>query len=208
VVGKIKYEIDNSVKFVVKLYDSGIVEFYYGNMLYISSNFKSAILRGDDQNIFLTNVSGISATLISNRNFRFTPPARIKELSISRSGLLTGTIDYQAENLPFSVTCFDNNEVKQTKTLYLNSSGVGIVENNQLKINAFPNPTLGNLSVETNNQTIDFIEICSINGTLIARHAVQNTQVELDLSRYAPGMYICKIYTQTGKTQHIKIVKG
>ncbi len=208
VVGKMKYELDNSVKYVVRFYDSGIIELYYGNMFYISSNFKSGILRGDDQNIFLTEISGQSALLSSNRNFRFTPPARIKELSISRTGLLTGTIDYQAENVPFSVTCFDNNEVKQTKTLYLNSSGVGITENNSLQINAFPNPTSGNITIETNNQTIDFIEICSINGSLIARQFVQNTHLNIDLSHYATGVYICKVFTQTGSTRHIKIVKS
>jgi len=208
VVGKIKYELDNSVKFVVKLYDSGIIELYYGSMTYLSVDFKSAILRGDDQTIFMTEISGISAPLCSNRNFRFTPPPKIQDLFINRTGLLTGTVSYQTENLPFSVSCFDNNEVKHTKTLYLNSSGVGIADHNPLQVKAFPNPTTGVIRIETNNMEIKYIEICSINGALIARHAVQNTQVEVDLSRYAPGIYICKIYTQTGKTQHIKVLKG
>ena len=208
VVGKIKFESANSVKYVVKLYDSGIIEFYYGGMIYLSVDFKSGILRGDDQTLFLTDISGVSAPLCSYRNFRFTPPARINELHISRTGLLTGTIDYQAENVPFAVSCFDNNEVKHTKTLYLNCSGIGIAENNPLQINAFPNPTSGNITIETNNQTIDFIEICSINGALIARQSVQNTHVIVDLSHYATGVYICKVYTQTGSTRHIKVLKS
>lgn len=208
VVGKIKYELANSIQFVVKLYDSGIIEIYYGTMTYLSVDFKSAILRGDDQNIFFTDISGISSPLCSNRNFRFTPPPKIQDLYINRTGMLTGTLSYQAVNVPFAVSCFDNNEVKHTKTLYLNCSGIGIAENNALQITAFPNPTSGNITIETNNQTIDFIEICSINGALIARQSVQNTSVVIDLSRYATGVYICKVYTQTGSTRHIKIVKS
>lgn len=205
--GKIKNESNNSVKFVVKLYDSGIIEYYYGNMSYFSVDFKSGIARGDDENFYLTDISGIASPLCSNRNFRFTPPPRIPDLSLSRTGLLTGNLNYLADNIPFSVSCFDNNEVKHTKTLYLNCTGVGVQENMTIQLQAFPNPTNDKVELSTNNIFIDFIEICGINGALILHQSVLDTHINIDLSNYASGLYICKVYTQDGISKHIKLMK-
>ncbi|HNX21792.1 MAG TPA: hypothetical protein PKG88_05445, partial [Bacteroidales bacterium] len=71
--GKIKNEIDNSLRIVVKLYKNGIIEFYYGDMLYINSSFESVVSRGDDQVYQKTPISGLPSASCSNRNFRFTP---------------------------------------------------------------------------------------------------------------------------------------
>ncbi len=209
VVGKIKNELNNSVRFAVKLFKSGVIEFYYGEMLYLSTAFESVISRGDDRIYQETPVSGISAPLCSNRNFRFTPPERIEGLYITRSGVLKGEINTPYYNVPFKVTCYDNNEVKTSKILYFTCTPVGIesfVSEESFKL--YPNPTTGTFRVEhvDPNFPIETIEIYDFQGKFISTFETKSESEVFNIGHFPGGTYLVKVYSHD-KVNWQKITK-
>lgn len=132
----IKSQSANTVRFTVKLYDNGIIEYYYGDMSYTGSNFISVLSRGDAVIFSKTPVSASLAANCSNRNFRFKPPTTIPGVAITRTGQLTGTMDLSMTNHPISITCFDNNEVKTTKLISFSSEYNGTILITHVAVNS------------------------------------------------------------------------
>jgi hypothetical protein len=117
----IKSQSANTVHFTVKLYASGVIEYYYGDMSYTGANFISVLSRGDAIIFHKTAASGLTAANCANRNFRYTPPPSIAGLSLSRTGELSGRIEAAMDHVPVAITCCDNNEVRTSKILYFSS---------------------------------------------------------------------------------------
>lgn len=138
----IKSQPANSVKFTVKLYDTGVIEYYYGNMTYTGSNFISVLSRGDDNVFQTTPISKTNGSNCSNRNFRFTPPAKIEGISLSHIGELKGRIEQSMVNIPISITCCDNNEVKTTKVLSFSSLYNSVLIITNIAVNSNGNTTI------------------------------------------------------------------
>ena len=118
----IKSQTANTVHFTVKLYNTGVIEFYYGDMSYTGSSFISVLSRGDALVFQKTSVSGVSAANCSNRNFRFTPPPSVPGVTISSTGELQGRLEQALNQVPISITCCDNNEVRTTKIIQFSSN--------------------------------------------------------------------------------------
>lgn len=121
VSGRISNQSTSIIQYTVKLSKEGIIEIYYGNMVYSGRLGTSAISRGDARIFAETPASNTVCTNIANRNFRFTPPKKIDALTISSSGELSGITAQPFTNLTFDVTCWDNNDVFQHKTLSISS---------------------------------------------------------------------------------------
>ena len=122
VSARISTQSASLVQYTVKLFKNGIIEFYYGTMGYTGKCGISAISRGDARIFTETPASNSYSANISNRNFRFTPPKKIEDLSITSSGELSGITSLPFSNIPFEVTCWDNNDVYQHKTLIISST--------------------------------------------------------------------------------------
>lgn len=118
---KLNNQSSSSVNFAVKLFKSGEIEFHYGEMSFTGTDFWSAVLRGDQQTIQHTSVSGRPAASISHRSFRLTPSILPTGLTLSTDGILSGKSTSAFEDKTFSVTCYDNNDVKDTRKLHLSS---------------------------------------------------------------------------------------
>lgn len=209
ITGKVKNEIDNGIRFVVKLYKSGVIEFYYGDLIFLSTNFESVISRGDDTHYFRTENSGAAAPLCSNRNFRFIPPARIDGLYISRTGIVSGNFQNSIYSGLFSVSCYDNNDVKNNKNIYLNCTPVQITENQQVNlVQATPNPTSGIIKLEVPDYSFTMKEIVIYNfaGKQIKTFWNSQSSIELDLSDFPSGVYIAKIIMETLHEQNLKLI--
>jgi hypothetical protein len=207
--GKVKNEIDNGIRFVVKLYKSGVIEFYYGDMIYLSNSFESVISRGDDAHYFRTEISGAAAPLCSNRNFRFTPPPRINGLYISRTGIVSGNFQNSVYNGLFSVTCYDNNDVKCNKNIYFNCTPVSISENLTSIMNqATPNPSSGVFKIAdpNNSYLIKEIFIYNLAGKEIRSFSINQNSTEINLTDLPAGVYIAKILLETDLEQKIKLI--
>ncbi|MEL6804942.1 MAG: T9SS type A sorting domain-containing protein, partial [Bacteroidota bacterium] len=75
------------------------------------------------------------------------------------------------------------------------------------RLNAFPNPTSGLLTLDLSNQDINEltdIQIFDLNGRLLLQRNTQNQpQIDLDLSAFAQGIYLVRVqgqgWLQTGR---------
>lgn len=132
----------NSVQFTVKLYDTGVIEYYYGNMTYTGTSFLSVLSRGDAVVFQETPISKTAAANCSNRNFRFTPPAKIEGLSLFHDGIISGRLEQSMTDAPLSITCCDNNEVKTTKVITFSSEYTSALLITHVAVNSNGNTTI------------------------------------------------------------------
>ena len=79
------------------------------------------------------------------------------------------------------------------------------VESYKLQANIFPNPTTGNIVVESNAIGAD-ITVYDMFGKLMMTSKVTDIRTELDLSGIAPGVYMVRIANNSGITT-VKVVK-
>ena len=82
--------------------------------------------------------------------------------------------------------------------------GVGI-ENYAIHANVFPNPTTGNVTVESNAIGAD-LNVYDMFGKLMMTTTVASERTELDFSGFAPGVYVVRIANSTAVTT-VKVVK-
>ncbi len=115
----------SSVNVAVKLYPSGVIEMYYGNISVANTTqFVSAVTRGDNVNYQFTNYSGKLFSNTATKLIIFTPASVPWGLKISDNGILSGTVMAEYNNIPIPVKVTDNNFITNTKTLLFNTSGV------------------------------------------------------------------------------------
>lgn len=79
------------------------------------------------------------------------------------------------------------------------------VNNYSIKANIYPNPTTGNVTVESNAINAD-INVYDMFGKLMMTSKVASERTELNFSSFAPGVYMVRIANTTGTT-NIKVVK-
>ena len=157
----------NSLQFTVKLYDTGVIEFYYGNMTYTGTNFLSVLSRGDATVFQETAISKTSAANCSNRNFRFIPPAKIEGLSLSYDGVLSGRLEQSMTDAPLSITCCDNNEVKTIKVIPFSSLYTSSLLITNVAVNANGNTTISAGDTVKLSITIRNVDQMGFDGCLL-----------------------------------------
>lgn len=72
------------------------------------------------------------------------------------------------------------------------------VEVNTNQVEVYPNPTDGKLNISGGDATINKIQVLDIAGRTIYCETANDSSVELNLSRYNPGVYIYKVATSKG----------
>ena len=71
----------------------------------------------------------------------------------------------------------------------------------------YPNPTKGILNFDYEERTIKKIMFFNSNGNLIKHERPHSRKWRGDISKFAPGTYIVRIYFNSGKTEVYKILK-
>jgi len=79
-----------------------------------------------------------------------------------------------------------------------NLSGIGSVIKNNNKLIIYPNPSIGNFSVETNTTKKQTLQIFDINGKLVYNQDIINTQTNIDVTKLPEGVYNVSITGYTG----------
>lgn len=116
-----------NVNVAVKLYANGVIEFYYENIsVPVNTAFVSAVSRGNNRDFCFTPYSGKLFTNTAVKCFTFTPQQIPDGLTISPSGLLSGTIQQEFNASPLSFAVIDNNDIIAKKTLPFSSSGITV----------------------------------------------------------------------------------
>jgi hypothetical protein len=78
-------------------------------------------------------------------------------------------------------------------------------ETPKVQIMAYPNPTLGEVTI-TNLEDVSEFYLLDMSGRVLQTVQVSNTNEQLDLSQYATGIYIIQ-YLEKGKVNVLKIIK-
>ena len=76
---------------------------------------------------------------------------------------------------------------------------VGIREH-EANVTIYPNPTADQCNIVSDNSVIRTVAIFDLNGKLVRQMSVNDSHVEMDMSRLASGNYILRIATDKGTT--------
>lgn len=132
------YTVD--IEFATKLYPSGRIEFFFkDNPSVAPHSWSSGISEGDGINYSLSAISGNSK---SNYDLRFGPSEFPKELTMSKSGLLSGTPlkNYYGTDIEVMVTDYENITARKTVKFYSWHLGTDEESLQSYSLTCFPNP--------------------------------------------------------------------
>ena len=76
---------------------------------------------------------------------------------------------------------------------------VGVHEH-EANVTIYPNPTVDQCHIVSDNSVIRTVAIFDLNGKLVRQMSVNDSHVEMDMSRLASGNYILRIATDNGTT--------
>jgi len=114
----------SNLNFAVKLYPSGNIEFYYGDMTFPAGTaWTGGISSGDNKNYQYSLLNNATA-LTTNTLDQFTGCHYPQEMTITDDGHFTGTPASPYSNLPVTFMVTDNNFVTSAKTLLFNTYGL------------------------------------------------------------------------------------
>lgn len=139
---KVSNQSSSHLQYCVKLYKTGIIEFRYGDMSYSGSNFISAVNRGDGQTIQYTPYSGVTSSNITHHNIRLIPSMLPDEITFTESGLISGKFTHAFSDTTFTVTCYDNNDVKTSQKLHLSCNYTSLLLLSDMRVNGSGLPTI------------------------------------------------------------------
>ncbi len=105
-----------------------------------------------------------------------------------------------------AVTDIAGNENASASTTYTydDPAVTDLTELSNAEINIYPNPVKGNLHVELENASI--LRIVNLNGTLLYQQDNVLDEI-IDMSGFAPGVYILQIKNDNGVTRHRLIIE-
>lgn len=86
-----------------------------------------------------------------------------------------------------------------------NNCQIGLLENEQLQVQVYPNPFTDQFTIENQEDCLQ-LNIKSLNGQLLYTSALQNGKYQIDASAWGSGMYILELQSQKG-IKVSKIVK-
>ena len=118
-------------------------------------------------------------------------------LTLSASGVISGT-PTEANSFNFTVKA-TNSAGSNTKALSIKiENGVGVEENETGNIDIYPNPTTGELRIESGELRVENVVIYDVFGKI---QKTENGKMEntIDISHLATGIYFVKIRTESGE---------
>ncbi|MCD4744674.1 MAG: T9SS type A sorting domain-containing protein [Bacteroidales bacterium] len=134
----------SNLEFTAKLYESGEIEFYYGDItLNCNKYWVSGISNGDELNYQISSISN-SFNISYGLMLKFVPVDFPIGMEISEDGIFSGKPihEFQGNIITFFVT--DNNNISDTRSIPFTIEPQGIINNNIKKYNItlqnFPNP--------------------------------------------------------------------
>jgi hypothetical protein len=109
----------------------------------------------------------------------------------------------------YSVTGTDNNGCIAGSSANLTVSAcTGLKENNtSMSVRVYPNPSNGDLTVETDNNSVKTIQVIDLTGRTVLSDNGTDVKVKFNLGNLANGIYYVKV-TSEGKTEVLKVVKN
>ncbi len=96
---------------------------------------------------------------------------------------------------------------KKSVTTNCRSAQESLTQNNQVQLNIFPNPSSGIFEITTpDNLKNANIEVTDMQGRVLVKMAINNSENQIDLSSYSQGVYLLILHTETD-VQTYKLIK-
>jgi len=191
------------VNFAARLYPSGMIEFYYGNIeMRPFFNWFAAIAGGNaDQFVYPeVNQTGVSNGL----NIRFIPTDFPDGIALSPDGILSGTLTEPGKSWTFPVWVEDSKGLRGSRDFTLSTASLGtpVADLDNPSVMVYPNPVADKLtiSIRKSGGGNVLLRVLDLTGKeLIHReYEVLSGDVVLDcgeVSRLPEGIYL---YSVTG----------
>jgi len=168
----------------------------------------SATFKTDEQN---GNIYTITAT-VNNADWGTIDP--FGDAKVEEGGNITFTIapktNYVIDNVLVNgeskgaITTYTFTNVQSNGTISaVFKIGVGVTENEIEKLVVYPNPTNGELYIQT-DEVVKFVEVFNIEGRKILQTEIRNNS--LNISHLSVGVYMVKVHTDIG-IRTVKVVK-
>ena len=96
---------------------------------------------------------------------------------------------------------------KKSVTTNCRSAQESLTQNNQVQLNIFPNPSSGIFEITTPDDLKNAnIEVTDMQGRVLVKMAINNSENQIDLSSYSQGVYLLILHTETD-VQTYKLIK-
>ncbi len=120
--GSVVNQTNSVVNVALKIYSTGQIEFYYGNIL-VTGSFTSALSAGNVIDYYYTSLNSSFISNTVDKKVILTPPDYPTGMNLTESGVFTATpIRYYNTNIKFRVT--DNNGVYSIKSFPFVTKGL------------------------------------------------------------------------------------
>lgn len=117
-----KAQSSSEVNFALKIYDTGEIEFFYGNIqTNANTMWKCAISRGDAKEIIFPSISNSFTTNTIEQKLKFTTHDFPEDIHLSTNGIISGVVTQPYDNKFLQVKVIDNNDIVSRKTLSISS---------------------------------------------------------------------------------------
>jgi len=135
--------------FAVTLYPDGKITFHYGNGITPSNDWAAGISAGDGQNFLIASISG-STEIIPGSSFRFQSPPLPSGMSLSNTGLFSGTPSQPNGSWEITFKATSTNSLFATRTLNFSTESQLLVEPDTLVFENDPEAYEGKYFTITN----------------------------------------------------------
>lgn len=187
-----------SLKYHVKLYKNGNIEFNFNDFDALGLTWVSGVSNGNETEFTVSPLAN-RQQIADSTVIRFTPPQNyFTELSIDEHGLLKGIAPNEVRETSFNIKVTDFTGAYAVKKFYYQTWPNNIGENKQqIQILCYPNPVNEYLFIEL-PENIDFsgIEIYNLLGQkMLEKTLKSNTEenkIQFDEEIFKPGIYIVK----------------
>jgi hypothetical protein len=83
------------------------------------------------------------------------------------------------------------------------------IDNNYTEdLSVYPNPVTGMLNIEFINTSYNRINILNSQGVIVSNERVGSQKLQIDFTRYKPGLYILEFIKKSGEIVRIKIIRN
>jgi len=113
-----------NLNFAVKFYPNGLIEYYYGDMVYpVNTNWTGGMSGGDNKNYQYSQLNNTGTIPTGTKNI-FAACGYPVEMDISENGVFSGTPQYAYSNQQIKFRVTDNDGISNTKVLSFTTNGL------------------------------------------------------------------------------------
>lgn len=80
------------------------------------------------------------------------------------------------------------------------------VEENELTFGVYPNPATDLLTIRNYEQGTVTVEVFNIAGRMVYTELMTGSTLRINVSQFAPGLYVARLYDQHGKTSSQRVI--